>query len=259
MSKKAQFVIWAVIVIAAIILIAFSIYKAVERNTTGNIHPVVAIEFENYGTVSFELYPEYAPNTVANFIKLAQSEYYNDKVLYGKDNVCLYFGRNSEGEIDDPTTDTIGYPVASPYSYSIDGEFIANGFNDNTLRHEKGVITLIRNNYTEYFSSLYEESYNSGNAQIGIMMSDDASNLDGVYAGFGKVVEGMDVLEKIYNEVAVESDASKDETGIKKFAEFPKVTAVTIDTHGIDYGMPEIHEMFDYTEFINQYISAQNY
>ena len=282
MSKKLQFIIWTVIAIAVVALLGLCIYNYVEMNSKGNVHPHVSIEFENYGTVEFELYPEYAPNTVANFIKLAQSGYYNDKVMYGKDTMCLYFGRDENGEVVEPTTETIEYPEASPYNYSIDGEFIANGFAKNTLRHEKGVVSLIRSNYTEYFSDLYDESYNSGSSQIGIMMSDQSSNLNGVYAAFGRVVNGLDILEKIYNELEVveeteedvteedvedvdeevdeetdtESEEEEDKGGIKKFAEYPKVTAVTVDTYGIDYGMPEIHKAFDYTEYLNNYLQS---
>ena len=276
MSKKVQFIIWTIIAVLIVALLGWYAYSYISMKTGGNIHPEVEIEFENYGTVKFELYPEYAPNTVANFIKLAESGYYNDKVMYGKDSLCLYFGRNQDGEITEPTTETIEYKTAEPFTYAIKGEFIANGFTQNTLRHEKGVISLIRNNYTEYFSSLYEESYNSGNSQIGIMMSDDAVNLNGVYAGFGKVVEGMDILEEIYNnaevaaastndeETKVEAEeatekAAEDDGAIKEFTNYPKVVSVKIDTHGIDYGMPEVLEAFDYTTFINNYMSSMNY
>ena len=272
MSKKVQFIIWTIIAVLIIALLGWYAYSYARMKTEGNTHPEVEIEFENYGTVKFELYPEYAPNTVANFIKLAESGYYNDKVMYGKDALCLYFGRNQEGEITEPTTDTIEYPTVEPFTYSIEGEFVANGFTQNTLRHEKGVMSLIRNNYTEYFSSLYEESYNSGNSQVGIMMSDDAVNLNGVYAAFGRVVEGMDILEKMYNEAEVVA-ASKDDTeeaetteateedeaAIKEFVNYPKVTSVKIDTHGIDYGMPKVVKAFDYTTFINNYMSSYNY
>lgn len=279
MSKKVQFIIWTIIAIVAVALLGICIFNFVSMNNGGNVHPQVSIEFQDYGTVKFELYPEYAPNTVANFIKLAESGYYNDKVMYGKDSICLYFGRDENGEVADPTTESINYDTTEPYTYSIDGEFVANGFSQNTLRHEKGVISLIRNNYTEYFSDLYDESYNSGNSQIGIMMSDDAANLNGVYAAFGRVIEGMDILEKIYNETEIaveekeedvveeaedeaeeveaeESEEHEDDGGIKKFATYPKVASITVDTKGIDYGMPEIHEAFDYTEFLNQYLSS---
>lgn len=279
-----KLVFWIILLVVLVALVGVYGYSTFDRNVNGNVHPVVSIELENYGTVKFELYPEYAPNTVKNFIKLAESGYYNNKVIYGKDSICLYLGRDENGEAVDPTTEDIKYAAVTPYNYSIDGEFIANGFDQNTLRHEKGVLSLIRNNYPSELS-LTTESYNSGNAQVGIMMSDDAVNLNGVYAAFGRVVEGMDVLDKIYNEAEIKvEDAEKtdeeaantnteettdtateeaetveveeDDGEIKNFANYPKITEVRVDTHGINFGMPEIHEMFDYEKYINDYLSS---
>ena len=99
MSKKAQGVLWlllAIIVIALIGLVTFTIVKAYTNEVT---HPEVTFEFDNYGEVKLKLYPEYAPNTVSNFLYLANNGYYNDKVIYGKDEVGLYIGRNEKGEV----------------------------------------------------------------------------------------------------------------------------------------------------------------
>ena len=119
----------------------------------------------------------------------------------------MYAGRDTEGNAINPKIslidDSIEAGTDADYEYTIPGEFVVNGYEQNTLRHEKGVISLIRNDYTQYVASLSKESYNSGNAQIGIMMSDSATTLNGVYAAFGKITEGMDVLEKIYNEVEI--------------------------------------------------------
>ncbi len=272
-----KLVLWIIILVILVALVGVYAYSTFDRNVNGNVHPVVSIELGDYGSVKFELYPEYAPNTVTNFIKLAESGYYNNKVMYGKDSICLYLGRDENGEVVNPTTEDIEYAAVAPYNYSIDGEFIANGFSKNTLRHEKGVLSLIRNNYPSELS-LTEESYNSGNAQVGIMMSDDSVNLNGVYAAFGRVVEGMDVLEKIYNEaetkveeteetdeIAAETvdtateetvEVEEDDSEIKTFVNYPTITEVRVDTHGINFGMPEIHEMFDYETYINQYLSS---
>ena len=138
-----KLVLWIILAVIVAALIGVYIYSTIDRNMNGNIHPEVSIEFENYGTVKLELYPEYAPNTVKNFIKLAESGFYNDKVIYGKDTICLYLGRDANGEVVNPTTDDIKYPAVQPYEYSINGEFVANGFSQNTLRHEKGVLSLI--------------------------------------------------------------------------------------------------------------------
>lgn len=271
MNKKVQIVLWAIVAAIVCILVGGYIYFTVNRLTSGNSHPEVTFEVQDYGTIKLELYPEYAPNTVSNFIRLVEKGYYNNKVIYGKDNICLYVGRNSEGEAESPKTSLILDNVEEnsdyDYEYTIPGEFIANGFKQNTLKHEKGVISLIRNDYTQYVSSLSKESYNSGNAQLGIMMSDEASNLNGSYASFAKITEGMNVLENIYNnrEIAVaETEENEEEhdheenesSGIEVFASYPVITSATVDTHGINYGDPHIEEAFDYESYMYNLMSS---
>lgn len=269
MSKKVQIIIWAIIAAIVCILVGGYVYITVDRLTAGNSHPEVTFEVQDYGTIKMELYPEYAPNTVSNFIRLIEKGYYNNKVVYGKDGVCLYVGRNSEGEIDNPKTslilDNVEENSEYDYEYTIPGEFIANGFKQNTLKHEKGVISLIRNDYTQYVASLSEESYNSGNAQLGIMMSDDASNLNGSYASFARVTEGMDILENIYNNSEVaphehEGEQTEEteahEGGIEAFANYPVITSATVDTKGINYGDPKIEEAFDYESYMYNLMSS---
>ncbi len=269
MNKKIQIILWAIIAAIVCILIGGYIYVTVDRLTTGNMHPEVIFEIQDYGKVKMELYPEYAPNTVSNFIRLIEKGYYNNKVVYGKDEICLYVGRNSEGEIDNPKTSLIFDNVEEnseyDYEYTIPGEFIANGYDQNTLKHEKGVISLIRNDYTQYVGTLTKESYNSGNAQLGIMMGGDASNLNGSYASFAKVTEGMDVLENIYNnrEVAPaevttneNGEETTQETGIDAFANYPVITSATVDTKGINYGDPNVEEAFDYQSYMYNLMSS---
>ncbi len=267
MSKKVQIVLWTTIAIIVCILIGGYVYFTFDRLTSGNTHPEVTFEIKDYGTVKMELYPEYAPNTVSNFIKLVEKGYYNNKVVYGKDDICLYVGRNSAGEAENPKTSLIFDNVEAgseyDYEYSIPGEFIANGFKQNTLKHEKGVISLIRNDYTQYVGSLTEESYNSGNAQLGIMMGDNASNLNGSYASFAKITEGLDVLENIYNNaeiVAAETDengeATAQEGAIDAFTNYPVITSATVDTHGVNYGNPTIEEVFDYESYMYNLMSS---
>lgn len=269
MNKKVQIVIWAIIAVIVCILIGGYIYFTVDRLTDGNTHPEVTFEVQDYGTIKMELYPEYAPNTVANFIRLVEKEYYNNKVVYGKDDICLYVGRNAQGEIDNPKTSLIFDNVEEnsdyDYEYTIPGEFIANGHKQNTLKHEKGVISLIRNDYTQYAETLTEESYNSGNAQLGIMMSDDASNLNGSYASFAKITEGMDILENIYNnrevvtsetETDENGEAISQESGIDAFAAYPVITSATVDTHGVNYGDPNVEEAFDYESYMYNLMSS---
>ena len=266
MSKKVQVTIWIIIAIIAVLLLGVVSYGIVMNGISKPIHPEVTFEIENYGVVKVELYPEYAPNTVTNFIKLVEKGYYNNKILYGKDEVCMYAGRDTEGNAINPKIslidDSIEAGTDADYEYTIPGEFVVNGYEQNTLRHEKGVISLIRNDYTQYVASLSKESYNSGNAQIGIMMSDSATTLNGVYAAFGKITEGMDVLEKIYNEVEIKHpEATEDgnqpaETDIQAFANAPVKKSATVNTNGIDYGMPITEKAFDYSAYLYNMMSS---
>lgn len=264
MRKKIQFILWLIIVIVAIILIGLILQNNIVAKTNSTTHPVATFEIQNYGTVKMELYPEYAPNTVTNFIKLIEKGYYNNKVIYGKDDICLYVGRNAEGEAENPKAslilDNIEANSDQDYDYTIKGEFIANGYKQNTLSHEKGVISLIRNDYSQYLTNLQEESYNSGNAQIGIMMSDDSRALNGAYTGFGRITEGMDILEKIYQEAEMKpADTEGQEQAtddISQFATYPVITSATVDTLGEDYGNPEIQEAFDYNSYIYNMMSS---
>lgn len=268
MGKKIQFVVWIIVAIATLLLIGGVVYNRVCLASQEVKKPEATFEIENYGTVKMELYPEYAPNTVANFIKLIESGYYNNKVIYGKDEICLYAGRDEGGELVNPTIGLISEDIEAgsekDYDYTIPGEFVANGFTQNTLRHEKGVITLIRNDYTQYFSNLAEQSYNSGNAQLGIMMSDESSSLNGAYAAFGKITEGLDILEKIYNEAEMkpaetneDGTTSESSDGIDQFANYPKIVSASVDTHGENYGMPETEEAFDYNTYMYNLMSSQ--
>lgn len=261
--KKVQICIWVIVIIAVLVLIGGCVYNFVKAKTEESVHPEVTFNIENYGTIKMELYPEYAPNTVANLIKLVESGYYDNKVVYGKDEMCLYVGRNQDGEAENPTVsliyDDIEEGSDADYEYSIFGEFVANGYDANTLRHEKGIVSLIRNNYG---TSLSEESYNSGNAQLGIMMDDKSNNLNGVYAAFGRITEGIEILENIYNEAEIAVSESEtttdedDESTIKTFATYPVITSATVDTHGIDYGIPEVQEAFDYESYIYEMMSS---
>ena len=267
MKDKIKLIVSIIVLIAVILLLGLVGYGVYWRLTDTTIHPEATFEIENYGTVKMELYPEYAPNTVANFIKLIENGYYNGKVLYGKDDMCIYLGRNSSGEIEAPKTSLIFEDIEEgsekDFEYTISGEFIANGFKQNTLRQDKGVVTLIRNDYTQYISSLYQESYDSGNSQISIMMTESANNLNGAYAAFGKITEGLDIIEKIYNEAAVKADEVDETTGevietegIKQFETYPVITSATVDTHGENFGLPEVLEAFDYNAYMSELLSS---
>lgn len=145
--------------------------------------PVVAMYIEGYGSVIVELYPEYAPNTVNNFISLVKSGFYDNNT----------FHRLSKGFVlqgGDPTGTGTGGP-----GYGIKGEFATNGYANNTLKHEKGIISMAR-----------ATDPNSAGSQFFIMLG-KAEHLDGSYAAFGKVIEGMDIVEYIEKREAVNGDS----------------------------------------------------
>jgi len=144
-----------------------------EKYETKN--PLVALYIKNYGSVVIELYPEIAPNTVANFIHLVESGFYDNNTFHR-----LMKGFVLQG--GDPTGTGSGNP-----GYRIKGEFNANGFTNN-LKHDKAIVSMARTNL----------SYDSAGCQFFIML-DKAEYLDGQYASFGKVIDGWDTIVKIEN------------------------------------------------------------
>lgn len=133
--------------------------------STESAHSQVKFTMENGGTFIVELYPEYAPKTVENFLKLVESGFYNGLTFHRV--VEDFMAQGGEGENAD----------------RIVGEFSINGFEQNTLSHTRGVISMARSS-----------DYNSASSQFFICYS-DATFLDGQYAAFGKVVEGMEVVD----------------------------------------------------------------
>ena len=136
-------------------------------------NPIVKIEMENGGVITAELYPELAPNTVANFVNLVESGFYDGLIFHR-----VIPGFMIQG--GDPQGTGMGGP-----GYSIKGEFARNGFRENTLRHTRGVLSMARSMMP-----------NSAGSQFFIMHA-DAPHLDGDYAAFGKVTDGMDVVDRI--------------------------------------------------------------
>ena len=165
-------------------------------------NPIFTIEMENGMTMKGELYPEMAPNSVANFVELANSGFY-DGVIFHR----VIPGFMIQG--GDPMGQGIGGP-----GYSIRGEFARNGF-DNPLKHTRGVLSMARSMMP-----------NSAGSQFFIMV-DDAPHLDGQYAAFGKVTEGMETADAI---VAAPRDRRND-----KPYEVQKMKSVRVETFGVEY------------------------
>lgn len=264
MGKKLQIVFWLIIAIGAFLLLGGVVYNLARATSEETIHPEVTFEIENLGTVKMELYQEYAPNTVANIIKLVENGYYTDKVIYGKDTLCIYMGTKEDGEEEIPQASLVNSEIAQnseqDFAYTIPGEFSQNGFDKNTLCHEKGVVTLIRDNYG---SVLLEQGYNSGVSKLGVILENTAANLNGNYAAFGKITEGLELLENLYVNGEIKAPEVNEETGepiessINQFSDSLVIKSATVNTHGIDFGVPEMVEYFDYEEYMYQVISSQ--
>ena len=164
--------------------------------------PIVKIEMENGGVITAELYPELAPNTVANFVNLVESGFYDGLIFHR-----VIPGFMIQG--GDPQGTGMGGP-----GYSIKGEFARNGFRENTLRHTRGVLSMARSMMP-----------NSAGSQFFIMHA-DAPHLDGDYAAFGKVTDGMDVVDRI----ASVRTGMQDRPVVEQ-----KIARATVDTFGETY------------------------
>ena len=170
-------------------------------------NPVATIEVRDFGTITVELYPDMAPNTVANFISLANSGFYEGVIFHR-----IIAGFMIQG--GDPTGTGAGGP-----GYTIKGEFAANGFAQNTLKHTRGVISMARTQIPD-----------SAGSQFFIMHA-DANYLDGQYAAFGKVTDGLDVVDAIATVKTGAGDRPVEDVVIDK---------VTVETYGVEYALEKL-------------------
>ena len=249
---KFKNLIWIIALIILIVLIGGISYGYYRNATMEVTRPVATMEVENFGTIKFELYPEYAPETVANFIALANRGFYDGLTFHRivKDFMIQGGDKNGDGTGIATTSDL--RDDGDDTEYTIKGEFIANGV-DNKLQFEEGVVAMARSDYTSYSSSLTEESYNSGSSQFFIMTAENTS-LNGQYTSFGKVIEGMDIVHQI-EEVEVKAADDADTTGnteVSTPVNPPVITSIRVETNGIDYGLPETLTPFDYTTWLYQ-------
>ncbi len=175
-------------------------------------NPIVTMEFEKYGIIEIELYPKVAYNTVANFVNLIENNFYDNNTIHRVQKGFVIQG-------GDPTGKGNGGP-----GYSIKGEFNENGFK-NDLSHTKGIISMARTG-----------DPNSAGSQFFIVTSDEAKySLDGKYAGFGKVIKGLDVIEKI------EKEKFKYENEDMGMLKNPfKIIKTTVDTKDYEYKVEKI-------------------
>lgn len=168
-------------------------------------NPIVTFEMSNGKTFKAELYPSIAPNTVNNFISLVNKGYYNGLIFHR-----VIAGFMIQG--GDPTGTGTGGP-----GYRIKGEFASNGFKQNTLSHERGVLSMARAQHPDSAGSQF------------FVMHEDADYLDKQYAAFGKVIEGMETVDAIATVKTDWSDRPYEEQ---------KMKSVTVETFGETYAEP---------------------
>ena len=170
-------------------------------------NPIVTIEMENVDIMKAELYPEVAPNTVNNFISLVKKGFYDGIIFHRVIEGFMIQGGDPEGT-------GMGGP-----GYSIQGEFNYNGF-ANDLKHTPGVLSMAR-----------AMDPDSAGSQF-FIMHEAAPHLDGQYAAFGKIIEGMDVVDAIATTKTGAMDRPVNEQKMKK---------VTVETFGVEYDEPETY------------------
>ncbi|MCI8383575.1 MAG: peptidylprolyl isomerase [Clostridia bacterium] len=209
-------------------------------------NPIATLEVENFGTIKIELYPEFAPQTVANFITLANRGFYDGLTFHRIVKDFMIQGGDKEGTGQGSATIADLKDDGDQTAYTIKGEFISNGV-QNKLKFEEGVLGMARGDYTSYSPSLAEKSYNSGSSQFFIMTKENTA-LNGYYTAFGKVIEGLEIVHKI-EEVEVKASDDAEQTGNSEVStpvNPPKITSLKVETFGEDYGLPETLEPFDY-------------
>ena len=170
-------------------------------------NPIVTFMMENGDVIKAELYPDLAPNTVNNFISLIKKGFYDGLIFHRVIKNFMIQG-------GDPQGTGMGGP-----GYAIKGEFNLNGFK-NDLKHERGVLSMARSFMPDSAGSQF------------FIMHKDSPHLDGQYAGFGKVIEGMNVVDKIAETKTDRQDRPKEDVRIKK---------ASVETFGKEY--PEVVKM----------------
>lgn len=265
--KNFKKILLVLIVIALIVAIVAVTASVVLSKTDKKANPIVTMEVEGYGTIKMELYPDMAPNTVKNFIKLAQRGFYNGKTFSDVEKGLVQGGFDivpeDSGEIAGPKLSNIkDLPEGTKdTTYTIEGEFIENGYN-NTLSHQRGVISMYRTTYAQYqqeiamlqmmgysnnnLNGILEEMYDSQASGFFILTEDNIS-FDGTYAAFGKVTEGMDIVDKI-SKLELEKTTSEDgkETASTKIVNAPVISNVSVETFGVNYGEPTTTTVMDF-------------
>lgn len=210
--KKILSILLSIVVFASVFAFAgcndnSAVTDNEDKTAAGGEYPVATIEVEDYGTIKVELYYDKAPNTVRNFVSLANKGFYNGLTFHR-----VIYGFMIQGGCP------LGTGTGDP-GYSIKGEFSGNGFEGNDISHERGVISMARASY----------SMDTAGSQF-FIMHQAASYLDGQYAAFGRVIEGIEVVDEIAGVTTNTSDKPTKDVVIK---------SVTVETNGIVIEEPE--------------------
>lgn len=250
-------IILVILIIAAIGGIAGVGYGYYLKGTRNVQNPVATIEVEDYGTIKVELYPDMAPNTVANFITLANGGFYDNLTFHRivKDFMIQGGDKSGDGTGSPSLSDIKDVSENNDKEYAVKGEFIANDYTKNTLKFERGVIAMARSDYSSLSSSLTTTGYNSAGSQFFIMQKDNM-NLNGLYAGFGKVIEGLEIVDKIAETEVKPAEDEKSEASTPVKA--PVIKSIRVETYGVDYGEPETVNTFDYYTWLMQQYNSSN-
>ena len=259
MPKIIISIITLIILVAILVILCVGYDKKKKKKIQ---KPIVTMEVENYGTIKMELYPEKAPNTVKNFITLANNGFYDGLTYHRIIKDFMIQGGDPKGDgSGSPTKSAIDKSIEKnsdqDKEYNIKGEFIKNDYEKNTLKLEKGVIAMARSdysNYAQYYGrSLIRKGYDSAGSQFFIMTTDDNVSLTGSYAGFGKVIEGMDIVEKIAAIKVKKANENSTEESTPENA--PVIESIKIETFGVEYSAPETVEPFDMNSLFNSQLS----
>lgn len=216
-----------IIIVIMLSLIGLAFYG----NSTAYMHPIAIIEMENGNKIVVELYDDQAPITVKNFIKLAEEGFYNGLTFHRTIPDFMVQG-------GDPAGDGTGGS-----SQTITGEFIFNGV-ENYVSHKAGTISMARSS-----------NYNSASSQFFITVA-DSTNLDGDYAAFGRVIEGMDEVYSIANSEVITRDEGAE--GQDKPKNPPKIKTITIKKHAVkydkntEYDKAEMQNLESLVEYLKQ-------
>lgn len=261
-------IIWIIALILIIVMLGGLCFGYYKKATLKVENPIVTMEVENFGTIKLELYPDLAPETVNNFIKLANNGFYNglkfhrvvkDFMIQGGDpsgdgtgspKLSDLYGNDDENQTYKYSD---GTEAKGSDSYTITGEFIANEYNKNTLNLTEGIIAMARSDYSSQAPTLTTESYNSGSSQFFIMTSNEHTNLSGYYAGFGKVIEGLDVVKEISNvecKAKEKSEENSEDAEVSTPVTDVIISSVSVDTKGVNYEMPKTLQPFNYMKWL---------